>query len=132
MDEMWGRVYSKKTPCWLWHAIDHDTGDVVAFVIGTRKKEMCELLWGLLQSLDNIEIISVYSDDNFAYHDVIPTEILQTGKRNTQKIERKHLTFRTRLKRLARKTICYSKTVEMHIIMISLLINVLEFGKQLF
>ncbi|MCL1970650.1 MAG: IS1 family transposase, partial [Candidatus Bathyarchaeota archaeon] len=29
-----------------------------------------------------------------------------------QRIERKHLTFRTRLKRLARKTICYSKSLE--------------------
>ena len=31
------------------------------------------------------------------------------GKRHTQKIERKHLTLRTRIKRLARKTICFSK-----------------------
>ena len=131
MDEMWGRVYCKDTPCWLWHAIDHDTGDVVAFVMGTREKEMCQKLWDALMSLKNIEIEVVYSDDNWAYHDVIPKEILQTGKRNTQKIERKHLTFRTRLKRLARKTICYSKTVEMHIIMVSLLINVLEFKRQL-
>jgi hypothetical protein len=51
-----------------------------------------------------------------------------TGKRNTQKIERKHLTFRTGLKRLARKTICYSKIMEMHIVMVSLLINFLEFN----
>jgi insertion element IS1 protein InsB len=127
MDEQWGRVYCKGTPCWLWHAIDHDTGDVVAFTLGSREKEMCEILWGMLTSL-NIKIIAVYSDNNWAYHDVIPSSILKTGKRNTQKIERKHLTFRTRLKRLARKTICYSKTMEMHIAMVSLLINVLEFN----
>jgi IS1 family transposase len=36
------------------------------------------------------------------------------GKRNTQKIERKHLTFRTQIKRLARKTICFSKSIVMH------------------
>jgi insertion element IS1 protein InsB len=69
-----------------------------------------------------------YSDNNWAYRDVIPKNILKTGKRNTQKIERKHLTFRTGLKRLARKTICYSKKMEMHIVMVSLLINVLEFN----
>ncbi|MCL2134105.1 MAG: IS1 family transposase [Candidatus Bathyarchaeota archaeon] len=34
--------------------------------------------------------------------------MLYTDKRNTQHIEHKHLTFRTRLKHLARKTICYS------------------------
>jgi insertion element IS1 protein InsB len=131
MDEQWGRVYCKGTPCWLWHAIDHDTGDVIAFVIGSRKKEMCQKLWGALMAL-NIEITDVYADDNWSYHEVIPSKILKTGKRNTQRIERKHLTFRTRLKRLARKTICYSKTAEMHIIMLSLLINVLEFGRQLY
>jgi insertion element IS1 protein InsB len=131
MDEMWGRVYCKGTPCWLWHAIDHDTGDVVAFVLGTRTKKMCKQLWDMLKSL-NIEIVQVYSDDNWAYHDIIPKKLLKTGKRNTQKIERKHLTFRARLKRLARKTICFSKIVEMHIIMVSMLINYLEFNVQLF
>ena len=131
MDEMWGRVYCKGTPCWLWHAIDHDTGDIVAFALGSRENSVLIKLWELLTGL-NVEITVVYSDDNWAYHDIIPAEILKTGKRNTQKIERKHLTFRTRLKRLARKTICYSKSIYMHIIMVSLLINSLEFGRQLF
>ena len=131
MDEMWGRVYCKGTPCWLWHAINHENGDVVAFVLGTREHEVLWKLMDLLAPL-NVEIMAVYSDDNYAYHDIIPRNILQTGKRNTQKIERKHLTFRTRLKRLARKTICYSKSWDMHIIMVSLLINILEFDFQLF
>jgi len=122
MDEMWSRVYSKRTPCWLWHAINHENGDVVAFVLGDRSHEM---LWKLLDYLAqaNIEIAAVYSDDNHAYHDIIPNSVLQTGKRNTQKIERKHLTFRTRLKCLARKTICYSQSLHMHIIKFSILIN---------
>ena len=132
MDEMWGRVYSKTKPCWLWHAVNHDNGDVVAFVLGTREHEMLWRLLELLSLLDNVEIIKVYTDDNYAYHDIIPNTILQTGKRNTQKIERKHLTFRTRLKRLTRKTICYSKSLDMHITMLSLLINYLEFGAQPF
>ena len=32
----------------------------------------------------------------------------------TQNIERQNLNFRTRIKRLQRKTICFSKSVEMH------------------
>ena len=131
MDEMWGRVYCKGTPCWLWHAISHENDDVVAFVLGTREHEVLWKLMDLLAPL-NVEIMAVYSDDNYAYHDIIPRNILQTEKRNTQKIERKHLTFRTRLKRLARKTICYSKSWDMHIIMVSLLINILEFDFQPF
>jgi insertion element IS1 protein InsB len=92
------------------------------------------MLGELLDLLDllDVEIVAVYSDDNYAYHEIIPQNILCTGKRNTQGIERKHLMFRTGFKRLARKTICYSKSLEMHKIMFGLLINVLEFGRQPF
>ena len=129
MDEMWGRVHSKQTPCRLWHAIDHDTGDVVAFVLGSREQCSFKMLKKLLKPL---KISKFYTDANWAYIDNLPKSKLVVGKKNTQKIERKHLTFRTRLKRLARKTICYSKSLEMHKIMVSLLINSLEFGLQLF
>jgi len=131
MDEMWSRVYSKKTPCWLWHAINHENGEVVAYMLGTRHNEVVWKLLDLLAPL-NIEIVKEYSDNNPAYRDAIPYNILQVGKKNTQKIERKHLTFRTRLKRLARKTICYSKSLDMHKILFGLLINSLEFNLQLF
>jgi len=52
----------------------------------------------------------------------------QPGKRNTQKIERKHLSLRTRIKRLAGKTICFSKSTQMHAIVIGLFINRYEFA----
>jgi insertion element IS1 protein InsB len=128
---MWGRVYCKSTPCWLWHALNHDTGEIIAYVFGTREHEVLQKLLVLLSKL-NVEIIQVFSNDNFAYRDAISRDILQTGKRNTQRIERKHLTFRTRLKRLARRTICYSKSLEMHKTLFGLLINTLEFGCKLF
>ncbi len=56
-----------------------------------------------------------------------PTEH-EIGKRNTQQLERKHLTLRTRIKRLTRKTICFSKSTEMHDTVIGLFINRVEFG----
>ena len=129
MDEMWGRVSSKKTPCWLWHAINHDTGEVVAFVLGSREECNFKILKKLLKPL---KISKFYTDGNWSYIDSLPKTKLVVSKKNTQKIERKHLTFRTRLKRLARKTICYSKSLEMHKIMVSLMINVLEFDLQPF
>ena len=45
-----------------------------------------------------------------------------------QKIEGKHLTLRTRIKGLARKSICFSKSEEMHDIVIGFFINQHEFG----
>ncbi|EIY3035071.1 IS1 family transposase, partial [Shigella flexneri] len=37
-----------------------------------------------------------------------------TGKIFTQRIARNNRTLRTRIKRLARKTICFSRSVEIH------------------
>jgi insertion element IS1 protein InsB len=37
LDEMWGFVARKTNPRWLWHAIDHHTGKVLAYVFGRRK-----------------------------------------------------------------------------------------------
>ncbi|MCL2172489.1 MAG: IS1 family transposase [Candidatus Bathyarchaeota archaeon] len=128
---MWDQVYCKKTPCWLWHAINRNTGEIIAYVFGTRKHEVLQKLLDLLSKL-KVEIEAVFSDDSFAYREAISANVLFTGKRNTQRIERKHLTFRTRLKCLARRTFCYSKSLGMHKIVFGLLINVLEFGCKLF
>jgi insertion element IS1 protein InsB len=45
-----------------------------------------------------------------------------------QKIERKYFTLRTRLKRLARKTLCFSRSRVMHDLLIGLHMNRVEFG----
>jgi len=37
LDEMWSYVHSKANPRWLWHAIDHHTGTVLAYVCGRRQ-----------------------------------------------------------------------------------------------
>jgi len=39
MDEMWSFVGSKNQQRWLWHAIDHHTGQILAYVFGTREDE---------------------------------------------------------------------------------------------
>jgi len=42
MDEMWSYVGHKDNPRWLWHAIEHQTGKVLAYVFGRRKDEPAE------------------------------------------------------------------------------------------
>jgi len=39
-DEMWSYVGKKTEPRWLWHAIDHQRGTVLAYVFGRRKDEV--------------------------------------------------------------------------------------------
>jgi transposase-like protein len=46
MDEMWSFVGRKSQQRWLWHAIDHHTGQILAYVFGTREDETCLKLQG--------------------------------------------------------------------------------------
>jgi insertion element IS1 protein InsB len=126
MDEMWSFVGHKGNPRWLWHAIDHHTGKVLAYVFGRRKDDVFLQLKALL---DPFGLTRYYTDHWGAYTRHLDPDEHCPGKRNTQKIERKHLTLRTRIKRLARKTICFSKTTQMHDIVIGLFVNRYAFGR---
>jgi insertion element IS1 protein InsB len=128
VDEMWSFVQRKKAQWWLWHAIDHRSGQVLAYVFGRRKDEVFLKLKVLLEPFG---ITRYYTDSWGAYTRHLDVDAHQPGKRNTQKIERKHLTLRTRIKRLARKTICFSKSIQMHDIVIGLFVNRYEFGMLL-
>ena len=104
IDEMWSYVGKKREPRWLWHAIDHYTGKVLAYVFGRRQDQVFLQLKGLLEPFG----IKRYDTDFWgAYTRHLDPDEHQSGKRNTQQIERKHLTLRTRIKRLTRKTICF-------------------------
>jgi insertion element IS1 protein InsB len=56
----------------------------------------------------------ITSDDWDSYGREVPKDKHLTGKIFTQRIERNNLTFRPRIKRLARKTICFSSPAEIH------------------
>jgi insertion element IS1 protein InsB len=117
---MWSYVGQKNNQRWLWHAIDHITGEVLAFVFGRRIDEVFLKLKELLYPFD---IKTFYTDYLGTYERQLPIKQRVMGKQYMQKIERKHLTLRTRIKRLARKTLCFSKSVIMHDIVIGLFIN---------
>ena len=39
LDEMWSFVGHKKQPRWLWGALDHQTGRILAYVFGRREDQ---------------------------------------------------------------------------------------------
>ncbi len=65
-----------------------------------------------------------------AYFDCLDQRLRLERKALLQSLERKHLTLRTRIKRLARKSICFSKSVLVHDTIIGLFINQFFFGIQ--
>jgi insertion element IS1 protein InsB len=125
LDEMWSYVGKKAAPRWLWHAIDHHSGTVLAYVFGQRKDTVFLELQALLAPFG---ITRFYTDGWGAYERHIDPKQHEVGKENTQKIESKHINLRTRIKRLVRRTICFSKTTTMHDLVIGLFINRYEFG----
>jgi len=94
---MWSFVGSKRQQRWLWHAIDHHTGQVLAYVFGTREDETFLRLQELLAPFG---ITHFYTDGWGAYRRHIDLDKHTVGKQHTQKIERKHTTLRARIKRL--------------------------------
>ena len=125
VDEMWSFVGSKAHQRWLWHAVDHLTGVVLAYVLGRRADAVFMKLRKLLKPFG---LVHFYTDAAGVYDRHLLATAHTVGKIHTQQIERKHLTLRTRIKRLARKTLCFSKSVLLHDTVIGLFVNRYEFG----
>ena len=97
----------------------------------SRSTPLKHLLLQLQALLEPFGITRFYTDGWGAYERHIAPEQHHVGKENTQKIESTHINLRTRIKRLVRRTICFSKTTAMHDLVIGLFINRYEFGVAL-
>jgi insertion element IS1 protein InsB len=120
VDEMWSFIGKKRRQCWLWYAFSPKTKEIIGYVLGRRTDESLKRLLG---KLEEGHITRFYSDDWESYQKLIPSYRHWIGKLGTQRIERQNLNFRTHLKRLQRRTICFSKSEGMHEAVIKLYIN---------
>ena len=111
MDEFRSFVEKKSSQRWTWYAMDKASGIILAWYNGGRTDDDFRQL---LKYLENIPVDLYYTDDWGAYTRNLPESKHFIGKDRTWKIERKNLNFRIHLKRLNRKTICYSKSEEIH------------------
>jgi len=111
LDEFWSFVGSKRRPRWTWYAWDRQPHQVVAIVQGRRNDQSGQ---ALRRTLGRAEVNTYQTDKWPTYRHCFPGHSHRTGKGGTSHIERNHLNFRTRLKRLQRRTICFSKSAEMH------------------
>lgn len=119
-DEQWSFVGHKGEQRWLWYIIEKTYGAVLAFCFGRRTDDTYRRLIGLLpQGLIDV----LHTDDWAAYKRVAFAPIHIVGKSSTWQIERKNLDLRTRIKRLARRTVCYSKNTAVHDAVIGTFIN---------
>ncbi len=85
---MWNYVKNKANQRWLWYAIDHNTGKILAFEFGRRKDKVFIKLKKLLEPFG---ITKFFTDDWGAYERNLAKEQHIVGKIYTQRIERKNL-----------------------------------------
>jgi len=69
VDEMWSFVGSKAHPRWLWHAIDHLRGVVLAYAFGSRAAQVFRQLEKLLTPFG---VVHFYTDGAGVYERSLP------------------------------------------------------------
>jgi insertion element IS1 protein InsB len=116
MDEIWTFIGDKNNVAWITYAIERKSRNVVGFVLGSKTKENIQpLVTKLILSVPK----HIYTDGLNIYPALIPNAIHKRFQYCTNIIERNNLTLRTHLKRLSRRTICFSRSF-------SVLLNVLK------
>ena len=104
VDEIKTFVGRKKDHIRVVYALNCADKSVVCFSAGPRTSET---LSKVTDKLANARLI--YTDKLRQYKTLISPEIHRTAHRGTNHIERHNLTIRTHIKRLTRRTICFSR-----------------------
>lgn len=89
IDETWSYVAKKLNPRWLWYAIEHQSGKILADVFGTRKDEVFLKLKALLEPF---KITNYYTDGWGAYERHLESEKHVIGKQNTDRKQESEFT----------------------------------------
>ncbi len=110
IDELRTYCGSKKKECWIMYAINKISGAVIDFCVGRRTKENIKRI---TDSVIKLNPKRVYTDGLNIYPSLIPKSIHKVFEYCTNRIERKNLSLRTHLKRISRKTICFTKNERM-------------------
>ena len=124
LDELWSFVYRKSNKVWVWIVLCRNTRQVVAYAVGDRSEITCRCLWDRVP--ESFKIGTCYTDFWDAYAAVIDEDHhCPVGKSSgqTNHIERWNNTLRQHLGRFVRKTLSFSKSLDMHEICLQLFLH---------
>jgi len=110
MDELYTYIGRKSNPCWVMYVLERKSRRIVDFRVGSRTTFH---LKDLVEGLKRFSVKRIYTDFLNIYPGIINSSIHRPGRYLTNYIERMNLTLRTHLKRLSRRSICYSKQKDM-------------------
>jgi len=110
LDEVRTYIKKKENQYWIAYAICSETKKVIDFIVGKRTKRVLKMVVNTLL-LSGVETIK--TDKLNIYQSLIPAHRHVSAAYNINHIERNNLNIRTHLKRLSRRTICFSKSILM-------------------
>jgi IS1 family transposase/transposase-like protein len=120
IDEQWSYVGKKEKKVWMLYAYAVQEDEIIAFTMGKRSAGTVQNLFVKLKALD---IDFFLTDEWEAFQTVLPKAKHLIGKQYTKAIEGVNTFFRTRVRRLVRCTVCFSKKLIYHYSMIKILIH---------
>ncbi len=120
IDEQWSYVGKKDKKVWMLYAYAVEEDEIIAFSMGKRSTRAVSNLYVKLKLLD----IAVFMTDDWdAFSAVLPKAKHLIGKAFTKAIEGVNTFFRTRSRRLVRRTVCFSKKLIYHYSMMKIIIH---------
>ena len=108
VDEIRTFIRRKDKPIWVVYALERTTGTVANFWVGPRTNRT---LCAVLKTLKLAEAKQIFTDGLKNYRYLIGKAAHRVKQYGTNRIERNNLTLRTHLKRLSRRTICFSRSL---------------------
>ena len=106
VDEIKSLIRRKSEHIWIAYVLDRKSKQVVSYNIGPRTNATLNVV---LKTLHLSDTKRGHTDRLKNYRSLIVTKIHRTSLYGTNHIEQHNLTIRTHLKRLARKTIYFSR-----------------------
>ncbi len=124
LDELQTFVGNKRNKLWIGSAVNHKRLGILAWVIGDRSAQTFQLLWQIVKCWHCFFYVT---DGWKVYPMFIETGDQIVNKTYMTRVEGENTRLRHYLARLHRKTLCYSKSVEMLKSSLRLLFHYLQY-----
>jgi IS1 family transposase len=111
LDEMWTFVGSRENDVWIWLALEVNSRKVIGYAIGDRSINTFKRLWDGI--CDKIKRNAIFYTDRWDAYNLIPYKQRIVKRGGTNHIERLFLTLRNDNPRFTRKTLRFSKSLDM-------------------
>lgn len=124
LDQLQTFVGNKRNKLWIWTAVNHKHAGILAWVVGERSAVTFKRLWEMVKCwywffyvTDGWKVYAMFIDEG----DQIVSKTYMT------RVEGENTRLRHYLARLHRKTLCYSKSIEMLKCFLRLLLHYLKY-----